>query len=95
MQCLCDNPDCKWHKEQRGGRFTFVEGHWYCEECAPLMRMPDNHGESPFSFTTMHIGDDPNRGPIKVQGLQHLRRLEREHKVQSVAANMDSKNWER
>lgn len=95
MECFCENPECKWSKEQRGGKFTFVEGKWYCEECAPLMKMPEYHGDSLFAMSSMHISDNPNQGAVRVNSLHHLRKLEAKHGVQSVAANMDQKNWGR
>ncbi len=61
--------------------------------CSGLSQTRDT-AKSAFRFVTSHIGSDPNLGPIEVQSLSHLRRLEKEHGVVSAAANYDSSNMD-
>lgn len=65
---------------------------WMCGICdrAPAMR---DTATNAFAFETMHIGGDPSAGPIQVQNLNHLRRLEKEHGVISVLANYDNQSY--
>jgi hypothetical protein len=70
-------------------RAKWVEGQgWFCLKCAP--RGPIQPG-SVFPFTTFGIGDKP--GNIEVQSLRHLRKLEAQFGVNSVAFNQDEKNF--
>jgi hypothetical protein len=68
----------------------FVEGQgWFCiRKCAPKGKIQPG---SVFPFTTSGIGDKP--GNIEVKSMRHLRQLERQYGVQSVAFNVESKNW--
>jgi hypothetical protein len=64
---------------------------WVCKECDPGGRGTPNIQGSVFPFTTMHIAGSTQK--VRVQSLRHLRQLEAKHGVQSVAFNVDSKNW--
>ncbi len=92
MEMFCGNEQCSGHTEKRGGRFSYREGRWLCKECAANLFVAEP-GKNLYEFDTMHIGKDPNAGPIRVQNLNHLRRLEKQHGVISVAANFDSRNF--
>ena len=72
-------------------RARFIDGQgWFCiRKCAPKGKVLPG---SVFPFTTSNIGGGP--GKIEVQSLRHLRRLEAQHGVQSVAFNQDQKNFE-
>ena len=89
----CGNPDCRWSKERKGGRFHFRDGKWLCEDCVQLCYQL-NPGKNLWAFETLNIGSDPNKGPVQVKSLNHLRQLEKEHGVVSVAANFDSKHFD-
>ncbi len=64
---------------------VFNGSQWLCRGChySPAM-----HGQV-FPFVTTHI----NGRPVKVRSLWHLRKLEREYGVQSVAFNQDEKSF--
>lgn len=89
-----DKPVCK--KCGRDfGRMRFNGEEWFCVgTCTSGIEMRDT-AKSVFPYTTMNIGRDPNKGPITVQSLRHLRQLENQHGVASAAFNMDSKNMDR
>jgi hypothetical protein len=77
-----------------GGRFRFVgEGKWAHVKSCSHVNVRFEPGKNLWDFSTRNIGNDPNAGPIHVQSLSHLRRLEKEYGVNSVAGNMDSNNW--
>ena len=90
----CANPDCRWAKERKGGKFHFRDGKWYCEDCVHLQYQL-NPGRNLWDFETSHLSSDPSKGPVHVKSLHHLRQLEKEHGVVSVAANYDSSAFER
>lgn len=93
LKLLCSNPECEWSRSHKGGKFIWRGAEPFCEECLrPKAVM--NEGENRWSFETMNMGSDPNAGPVKVQSLRHLRQLEAQHGVVSVAANMDHRNWD-
>ena len=93
MELFCANEQCKWHTERKGGRFRYRNGNPYCDECVSEYQIGEP-GKNLWSFQTLNIGSDPSKGPIQVKSLRHLRQLEREHGVVSVAANFDSKHWD-
>jgi hypothetical protein len=72
-------------------RFVTQLKKWLCGDCDPGVSIETNVSGSMFPFTTSNIGKDPNH-PIEVQSLRHLRKLEAQHGVQSVAWNMNEKN---
>lgn len=89
---VCGN--CGRSGAESGGRFTFKGNKWVCAvACDPGFKGTRDHAKNNFSFESMNISADPNQGPVKVNNLAHLRRLEREHGVVSVVGNMDEKNW--
>jgi len=82
---ICANPKCN----REVTRARFVEGiGWLCLECAPRVEI---QRKNVFPFVTFGIAGKP--GNVEVQSLRHLRKLEAEHGVQSVAFNQDSKNF--
>ena len=94
MELYCDNEECRWHTERKGGAFRVRNGKTYCDECMASYVIAEP-GKELWSFTTMNIGDTTHQKPIRVNSLNHLRQLEREHGVISVAANFDQKHWDR
>jgi hypothetical protein len=77
-----------------GVRFRMIaNGQWKCVKCIEGPQTRDT-AKNNFAFSTMHLGQDPTKGPIEVQNMRHLSRLEREHGVVSVALNYDHKNQE-
>lgn len=90
---LCSNEKCRWSTEKRGGKFRYRGGKPYCEECVPTDHYAGEPGKNLWEFETMNISSKANEGPIRVQSLRHLRQLERQHGVVSVAANFDSSRW--
>ena len=93
MEMYCTNPACRWHSKRKGGKFLFRDGLAYCEECLKEFRITET-GKNPWQFETLNINGDPNKGPVKVNSLHHLRQLVKQHGVVSVAANFDSRNWD-
>lgn len=83
--CVCEEPTLR-------ARWTGVPGEYVCKDCAPELEMRRNVPGSVFPFVTMHLNPE-HPEPIKVKNLRHLRRLESQFGVQSVAMNMDEKNW--
>ena len=72
-----------------GGTFILRGDKWYhknrCVDPTDLrMKL------STFPFSTMHLSDDPNSGPVTVESMRHLRRLEAQHGVVSDVYNNDS-----
>lgn len=76
----------------KGGRFRSRDGKWLCTECANEWVIAEP-GKDLWNFTTLNIAGKPE--PVHVKSLNHLRRLEREHGVVSVAANYESSNWDK
>lgn len=82
---VCANKKCK----RKVMRAKWVEGvGWLCFDCAPRAQIQRSNV---FPYTTFGIGDRP--GNIEVQSMRHLRKLEKQYGVQSVAFNQDSKNF--
>ena len=83
---ICANEKCK----REVTRAKWVEGiGWLCMDCAPRAQVQRTNV---FPFVTFGIDDKP--GNVEVQSLRHLRKLEAQFGVQSVAFNQDSKNFE-
>lgn len=62
----------------------------FCKDCAPVARhIPHNL----FPMVCDHISQKAGQ-PVTVNSLYHLRKLEKEHQVASVAFNRDEANWE-
>ena len=77
------------------GVFKVIGDKQYCRGKCARDFSNGQTAKNLWNFESMNIGDNPNAGPVKVNSLRHLRQLEREHGVVSVAANYDEKNWER
>jgi hypothetical protein len=92
MEMFCANEACKHHTVRVGGRFSYRGGKWYCADCT-ANNVVAEPGKNLWEFESMNIGSDPNAGPVKVTSLRHLRQLEKQHGVISVAANYDSARW--
>jgi len=77
---------------ETGGRFVLRGDRWVHVKCsaAPKIR---NRAGSMFPYESMHLSSDPNLGPVKIESLPHLRRLEKEHGVSSAAFNDNQSNW--
>jgi hypothetical protein len=89
---FCANPDCHWHEEKRGGNFEMRDGKLYCAECIEMMRSAPVIGTSCknlWDFTTTHF----NGKPVHVQGLSHLRSLEKQYGCSSHIANHMESKW--
>jgi hypothetical protein len=85
---ICANPKCA-HEVSRA---KFVEGiGWLCLDCAPRVRIDAVPGKM-FPYTTFSVADKP--GGIQVNSLRHLRKLERQYGVQSVAFNMNENSFQ-
>jgi hypothetical protein len=78
-------------KESLRSRFLVEEKKWVCKGCDPGVGGTPNVSGSIFPFVTTHVAGKMQK--IQVQSLRHLRKLEAQHGVQSVAFNVDSKNW--
>jgi hypothetical protein len=77
---------------ETGGTFRWTSKGYAHHKCSPRRGTRDA-AKNLFEFTTMNISSDPTAGPVQVKSLAHIRKLEREHGVISVAANFDEKNW--
>ena len=75
-------------------RYIQQADKWVGKCCDPGSHADKRIPGSMFPFTTTNLGKDPSK-PITVKSLSHLRRLERENGVQSVAFNMNESNWGR
>lgn len=62
-------------------RYAVVEGHNVCGRCPQTRRVAHNT----FPFVAEHLEGKP-----VINSLYHLRQVERQHGVESVAYNMDS-----
>jgi len=75
-----------------GGRFRWRGDKYYHIPACVTMTHGDRMRETAtnlFPYETMNLGDDPNNGPIRVQSLSHLRRLENTYGVASDPFNND------
>lgn len=88
----CSNEQCEQHTNWKPGRKTYRAGRWLCAECAANLTIAEP-GKNLWEFSTMNIGSDANAGPVQVKSLRHLRQLEQQHGVVSVAANYESSRW--
>lgn len=86
----CSNPECRWSKERRGGSFFQSDRFkgMVCEDCRGGSYLP-SVAKSAFDFETTAITGKP----IRVESMQHLQRLEKEHGCSSVVLNCDRSNW--
>lgn len=88
LNLYCANPECRWHSERKGGRFVSFGKDTFCEECARV-RGTMGSCKNLWEFETTNL----NGEKVQVKSLSHLRQLEREHGVVSVAANYESRHW--
>jgi hypothetical protein len=90
-QMRCANLSCIKSEQHRGGRYRFIGGKWYCQECAEWAGTGAvmNPGKNLWDFTTTHF----NGHPVRVKSLQHLRTLEKQFGVSNHAANFDTRHW--
>lgn len=61
----------------------------FCKRCAPVARHVPH---AVFPFTSDHISSKAGH-PVEVNSLHHLRQLEKQYGVSSVAFNTDSANF--
>jgi hypothetical protein len=87
---LCGNPDCRWHKEARGGTFTYSQERklMLCKDCFGAPPIPMGC-EDRWNFTTTHF----NGQPIEVKGIRHLDQLCKQFGVSNHAREYDHSNW--
>ena len=72
-----------------GGRFRLRGDGWVCVPGCSVEGNRDS-ARSTFPFTTTNI--DGSGKPLEVQNLRHLRYLEREYGVNSIAYNQNVSN---
>lgn len=87
----CANESCPLAHEHRGGRFKFVAGKWYCQQCAEWAGTGAvmNAGKNLWDFTTTHF----NGHPIHVRSGAHLDQLCRQFGVSNHARENMERNW--
>lgn len=83
---------CANCKRRTGGALRLTGKGWVHHRCEPIQGTRD-HAKNLYQFSSTHISENPNAGPVQVNSLAHLRKLEKEHGVYSVVANLDEKNW--
>jgi hypothetical protein len=88
---LCANPDCRWHKEVKGGSFSYsAERHgFFCDDCffvKPLLSDCKNLWE----FDTTHF----NGQKIHVRDRNHLDLLCKQFGVSNHAREFNRSNWD-
>ena len=72
---------------ETGGRFIYRGEKWYhADRCTAPVGIRDT-AKSTFPYVTNHF--EPNDGPVTIQNIQHLRRLENLHGVASDVYNND------
>ena len=92
QRTMCSNPTCEKHTVYSGGQFIYSAERrgFYCTDCfMGGRRFLPNMAKSAFDFTTSTITGKP----IRVESMQHLQRLEKEHGCSSVVLNCDRSNW--
>lgn len=90
-QMRCANLSCIKSEEHRGGRYRFVNGKWFCKECAEWAGTGAimNSGMDLYRFTTTSLTGHP----IDVNGKAHLQQLERHFGVSHHQFNNYERNW--
>jgi hypothetical protein len=87
---LCANEDCRWHKEVKGGTYTYSHRYsgFVCEDCLhiPLPSSCKNLWE----FDTTHF----NGEKVHVKNLAHLDQLCRQYGVSNQARENYKSNWD-
>lgn len=79
---ICEGCD----REVFRSRFDGESSKWFCLDCHP--GMGDSTAAPGFPFTTSNF----NGKPVEVSSMRHLRRLEKQHGMNSVAYNMNESN---
>lgn len=69
-----------------GGSFVLRGAKWYHSKGCTFSPKMRDQAKSTFPFTTTHLAG-PNDGPITVQSMRHLRKLENRHGVASEPYN--------
>lgn len=92
LRTYCANKSCPKHTTYSGGQFIYSaeKRAFFCSDCfyeaGPVL---PNMAKSAFDFVTSTITGKP----IRVEGINHLQRLEKEHGCSSVVLNCDRSNW--
>ena len=73
------------------GKLTLRGEDYYCPDHLHTPRFRDGTHKN-WPLVTMNLSDNPNEGPVVVENLQQLRRLENRYGVQSHVYNMDQSN---
>jgi hypothetical protein len=83
---------CQCKKEVLHVRWTEEPDKYVCMDCAPILELQKSVPGATFPFTTMHLNSEHPEA-ITVKSLRHLRKLENQYGVGSVAWNQDSSRW--
>lgn len=84
---------CDFCKEEVHRARNVAPDKWACKNCDPGTYGTVNITGSTFPFTTTNLTKDPNK-PVVVQSLRHLRQLEAQHGVHSIAYNYNERNFD-
>ena len=84
----CANQNCIKHTEDRGGKFRFVRGEWWCDECAASV-IVFNDGKNLWDFTTTHFTGER----VHIRSRSHLDELCRKHGVSNFARENYERSW--
>lgn len=92
MRTMCGNPACPKHTTYSGGQFIYspTRKAFFCSDCFYEAPVLPSVAKSAFDFVTSTITGKP----IRVESMQHLQRLEKEHGCSSVVLNCDRSNWD-
>ncbi len=86
MATFCANENCVKHAENRGGRFLFLDGDYFCEECAG-QHVPGT-ARNLWDFVTSH-GDGVR---THIRSLSELRAYEKKTGTSNQLANNFERN---
>lgn len=76
---------------ESGGRFRLVGDNWVHVGRCSTGDKSRNGTHANWPLVTSHVGN-PNDGPMVIENLSHLRRVEKEYGISSDAYNNDSSN---
>jgi len=88
----CANVSCPKHTVYSGGGFVYSAERqaFLCTDCFYSRgQVLPNVAKSAFDFVTTTLTGEP----VRVESMQHLQRLEKEHGCSSVVLNCDRSNW--
>ena len=87
---LCANPDCRWHKEVKGGTFNYSDRYrgFVCYDCLHIPLPSDCINR--WEFDTTHF----NGERIHVKDRNHLDLLCKQFGVSNHARENDRSNWD-